>query len=162
MLNGERGCAPFPEPLSGWAILPPPRSGDGKRVLCFLTKPSTCSTIKTPASLRSDCCSTSARNRVRLASGMLFDFTPECCSLCLRNAVRLRRNRQSIADPGAGRRGIEPRLPASESPQIARVATNRRQNHPATDPFSSFACAFPQVQGRDSQGKKIKVPLLLN
>jgi hypothetical protein len=39
-----------------------------------LTKPNTYSTINTPASLRSDRCSTSGRNPVRLASGIVFDF----------------------------------------------------------------------------------------
>jgi hypothetical protein len=37
-----------------------------------LTKPNTYPTIKTPASLRSDCCSASRRNPVRLAFGLLF------------------------------------------------------------------------------------------
>jgi hypothetical protein len=46
-------------------LLPPLRSGQFR-----LTLPNTYSTITMPASLRSDCCSPSLRNTVRLPSGI--------------------------------------------------------------------------------------------
>ena len=65
---GERGCRPFPlHPQS-----PPNRlrfAPDNSRTI-LLTIPNTYSTITVSASLRSDCCSPSLRNAVRLPSGI--------------------------------------------------------------------------------------------
>src|ERR1035437_7597967 len=60
---GERGCRPFPLHSQSPPNLPPLRSGQFR-----LTIPNTYSTITMSASLRSDCCSPSLRNAVRLPS----------------------------------------------------------------------------------------------
>ena|SRR5260370_32031445 len=61
---GERGCRPFPlHPIP--AEPPPIRFGQYR-----LTIPNTYSTITMSASLRSDCCSPSLRNAVRLPTGI--------------------------------------------------------------------------------------------
>jgi len=66
MKQGQRGCCPFPlHPKSPLEKLPSLCSG-----LSRLTIPNTYSTITMPASLRSDCCSPSLRNAVRLPSGI--------------------------------------------------------------------------------------------
>ena len=59
--KGLPPLSPAPQPPPN---LPPLRSGQFR-----LTIPNTYSTITMPASLRSDCCSTSLRNAVRLPSG---------------------------------------------------------------------------------------------
>src|SRR5260370_14862300 len=59
--QGQRGCCPFPLHPKPPPNLPPLRSGQSR-----LTIPNTSSTITMPASLRSDCCSPSLRNPVRL------------------------------------------------------------------------------------------------
>ncbi len=75
VLSREKGCRPFsPHPFSCSAAClryAPDRF--------FLTKPNTYGTIETPASLRSEHCSPSARNAVRVPFGI---------------SVRLRRNPQ--------------------------------------------------------------------
>src|SRR5260370_13283762 len=63
--QGQRGCCPFPLHPKPPPNLPPLRSGQS-----CLTIPNTSSTITMPASLRSDCCSPSFRNPVRLPSGI--------------------------------------------------------------------------------------------
>src|ERR1700681_3122034 len=63
--QGHRGCCPFPLHPKSPPNLPPLRSGPSP-----LTIPNTSSTITMPASLRSDCCSPSLRNAVRLPSGI--------------------------------------------------------------------------------------------
>src|SRR5258708_3464947 len=63
--QGKRGCCPFPLHPKSPPNLPPLRSGQSP-----LTIPNTSSTITMPASLRSDCCSPSLRNAVRLPSGI--------------------------------------------------------------------------------------------
>src|SRR5713101_6282415 len=73
--QGQRGCCPFPLHPKSPPNLPPLRCGQSR-----LTIPNTSSTITMPASLRSDCCSPSLRNAVRLPSGI---------------DVRLHRNTQS-------------------------------------------------------------------
>src|SRR6266481_2950172 len=76
-LGREKGCRPFPRtPFSAISALPTLalRIAPDK---FFLTKPNTSGTIKVPASLRSERCSPSARNTVRVAVGI---------------SVRLRRN----------------------------------------------------------------------
>src|SRR5436309_6063164 len=75
---GKRATAPFPAPFlryqrASYAAL---RIAPDK---FFLTKPNTSSTIEVPASLRSERCSPSARNAVRVPFGI---------------SVRLRRNPQ--------------------------------------------------------------------
>src|ERR1700683_4472940 len=63
--QGQRGCCPFPlHPKSP----PTPSLRFAPDKFC-LTIPNTYSTITMPASLRSDCCSPSLRNAVRLPSG---------------------------------------------------------------------------------------------
>ena len=63
---GAKGRCPFPlHPKSPTSRASPLRSG-----LCRLTIPNTYFTITTSASLRSDCCSPSLRNVVRLPSGI--------------------------------------------------------------------------------------------
>src|SRR5208283_731995 len=67
--RGEGAAAPFP-------CTPNPRRPSSASLRTTspgpsrLTKPNTSCTIITPASLRSDCCSPSLRNAVRLASGI--------------------------------------------------------------------------------------------
>src|SRR5271165_2826669 len=67
--RGKGAAAPFPPTPN-----PPPTSPPSLRTTSpgpfRLTKPNTSCTIITPASLRSDCCSPSLRNAVRLASGI--------------------------------------------------------------------------------------------
>src|SRR5215467_8769620 len=65
--QGQRGCCPFPlHPKS-----PPNLTFASLRTIrSCLTIPNTYSTITMPASLRSDCCSPSLRNAVRLPSGI--------------------------------------------------------------------------------------------
>jgi len=64
--QGQRGCCPFPlHPKSP----PTPSLRFAPDKFC-LTIPNTYSTITMPASLRSDCCSPSLRNAVRLPSGI--------------------------------------------------------------------------------------------
>jgi hypothetical protein len=62
---GERGCRPFPLHPQSPPNLPPLHSGQFR-----LTIPNTYSTITMSASLRSDCCSPSLRNAVRLQTGI--------------------------------------------------------------------------------------------
>ena len=62
---GERGCRPFLLHPQSPPNLPPLRPGQFR-----LTIPNTYSTVTVPASLRSDCCSPSLRNAVRLPSGI--------------------------------------------------------------------------------------------
>ena len=66
MKQGQRGCCPFPlhpkSPLESFLRFAPDHR--------CLTIPNTYSTITMPASLRSDCCSPSLRNAVRLPSGI--------------------------------------------------------------------------------------------
>src|SRR5258708_5534136 len=62
--QGQRGCCPFPLHPQSPPTPPPLRCGQSR-----LTIPNTSSTIILPASLRSDCCSPSLRNAVRLSSG---------------------------------------------------------------------------------------------
>src|SRR5205823_1375986 len=62
--QGQRGCCPFPLHPKSPPTRPPLRCG-----LSRLTISNTYSTITMPASLRSDCCSPSLRNAVRLPSG---------------------------------------------------------------------------------------------
>src|SRR5208337_1468253 len=57
-------CTPNPRPTSSASLRTTP-PGPSR-----LTKPNTSCTIITPASLRSDCCSPSLRNAVRLPSGI--------------------------------------------------------------------------------------------
>src|SRR6266852_2187333 len=61
--QGQRGCRPFPLHPKSPPTRPPLRCGRSR-----LTIPNTYSTITMPASLRSDCCSPSLRNAVRLPS----------------------------------------------------------------------------------------------
>lgn len=76
-LRRGQGLRPFPRtPFSACGIVPALRSGG-----FFLTKPNTSRTIEVPASLRSENCSPSARNAVRVPSGI---------------SVRLRRNPQFV------------------------------------------------------------------
>jgi hypothetical protein len=78
-LGGDRGCRPFARTLflaSG--ALPPLRSGQ-----VFLDEAEHFLPIEGPASLRSENCSPSARNAVRVPSGI---------------SVRLRRNPHSAND----------------------------------------------------------------
>src|ERR1019366_2826906 len=63
--QGQRGCRPFPLHPQSLPNLPPLRSGQFR-----LTIPNTYSTITMSASRRSDCCSPSLRNAVRLPSGI--------------------------------------------------------------------------------------------
>ena len=63
--QGQRGCCPFPLHPKSPPTQPPLRCGRSR-----LTIPNTYSTITMPASLRSDCCSPSLRNAVRLPSGI--------------------------------------------------------------------------------------------
>ena len=63
--QGQRGCCPFPLHPKSPPTQPPLRCG-----LSRLTIPNTYFTITIPASLRSDCCSPSLRNAVRLPSGI--------------------------------------------------------------------------------------------
>src|SRR5215472_7956776 len=65
--QGQRGCCPLPlHPKS-----PPNLTFASLRTIrSCLTIPNTYSTITMPASLRSDCCSPSLRNAVRLPSGI--------------------------------------------------------------------------------------------
>src|SRR5271166_903804 len=67
--RGKGAAAPFP-----FTPLPRRTSSPSLRTTSpgpsRLTKPNTSCTIITPASLRSDCCSSSLRNAVRLASGI--------------------------------------------------------------------------------------------
>src|SRR5713226_7730025 len=63
--QGQRGCRPFPLHPKSPPTRPPLRCGRSR-----LTIPNTYSTITMPASLRSDCCSPSLRNAVRLPSGI--------------------------------------------------------------------------------------------
>src|SRR6266853_3514346 len=79
IIKKEKGCRPFPRtPFSAISALPTLalRIAPDK---FFLTKPNTSGTIKVPASLRSERCSPSARNTVRVVVGI---------------SVRLRRNPQ--------------------------------------------------------------------
>src|ERR1035441_8523604 len=78
--QGQRGGSSFAPAPPIPADPPPLRSGQFR-----LTIPNTCSTITVSASLRSDCCSPSLRNAVRLASGM---------------SVHLHRNTQPRGGPG--------------------------------------------------------------
>ena len=80
--QGQRGCCPFPLHPKSPPNLPPLRSGQSR-----LTIPNTSSTITMPASLRSDCCSPSLRNAVRLPSGI---------------DVHLHRNTQGASVAGLG------------------------------------------------------------
>ena len=64
--QGQRGCCPFPLHPQ---IPADPASASLRTILC-LTIPNTYFTITMPASLRSDCCSPSLRNAVRLPSGI--------------------------------------------------------------------------------------------
>ena len=76
----SKGCRPFPRtPFSASGRVPPLRSGRFS-----LTKPNTSCTIEMPASLRSDHCSPSARNAVRVPFGI---------------SVRLRRNPHLATEP---------------------------------------------------------------
>ena len=63
--RGKGAAAPFPCTPNPRPNRPPLRSGQFR-----LTIPNTYSTITMPASLRSDCCSPSLRNAVRLPSGI--------------------------------------------------------------------------------------------
>jgi hypothetical protein len=62
----KRAAAPFPAPLSPLATLFLRCAPDK----FFLTKPNTSCTIELPASLRSENCSPSARNAVRVPFGI--------------------------------------------------------------------------------------------
>ncbi len=80
------------------------------RIRFSLTKPNTSGTIELPASLRSECCSPSARNAVRVPFGI---------------SVRLRRNPQRDAPS-------EPKQPSTATSDLAAVplgAMDRRLNH---------------------------------
>ena len=63
--QGQRGCCPFPLHPKSPPTRPPLRCGRSR-----LTIPNTYSTITMSASLRSDCCSPSLRNAVRLPTGI--------------------------------------------------------------------------------------------
>ncbi len=63
--QGQRGGSPFPLHPQSPPNLLRLRFGPSR-----LTIPNTCSTITVSASLRSDCCSPSFRNAVRLPSGI--------------------------------------------------------------------------------------------
>jgi len=83
VLRRGQGLRPFPRtPFSASGALPPLCSGH-----LFLTKTNTCCTIEVPASLRSENCSPSVRNAVRVPFGI---------------SVRLRRNPQPGNDAALG------------------------------------------------------------
>jgi hypothetical protein len=65
-----------PFPRTPFPCLLPPASAS-LRIGVSLTKPNTSFSIRKPASLRSESCSESSRNAVRLASGMMFGLPPE-------------------------------------------------------------------------------------
>src|SRR3984893_14257902 len=111
--QGQRGCCPFPLHPKSPPTRPPLRCRRSR-----LTIPNTYSTITMPASLRSDCCSPSLRNAVRLPSGI---------------DVRLHRNTHRFSlvftiDQPSSVRSMQP---CRNQPRAINANSERRRNDTA-------------------------------
>jgi hypothetical protein len=110
--RGKGAAAPFPCTPNPRRVFPPLCSGRS-----HLTMPNTACTIISPASLRSDCCSSSLRNAVHLLSGIdvrLHRNTQMYGEGVARGVATLVRCEQGILNP-IGRCGQ--RKPANNSVQ---------------------------------------------